>query len=435
MLYESALTVMMRLVFLFCAEERELIPSKPFPVYEQNYSVSTICKQLREMADQHGEELLERRFDAWPRLLAAFRAVYGGLAHDDAHMPAYGGSLFDPDRFPFLEGRKAGTTWREAEANPLPVDNRTVLHLLEALQLLQVKVPGGGPAEARRLSFRALDIEQIGHVYEGLLDHTARRATEPYLGLAGTRDKEPEIPLAELERLAAKGEDDLLKFLKDETGRSLPALKKGLQRRDRRPARPPLPHRLPGRRGPVGAGAAVRRAGAARHVRLPGRHPAGERLRHGGDRPALQRHALHAPEPDRADRPVHAGAAGLRRPGRGEAEGRVEAEVGGGTARPQDLRHGLRLGGVSGPGGPLHVRAAHGSVGRQCEGGQDPDLTPGITPEGETIRRRAVNEIADPRRSRRASAPTPCGSSPSGACTAWTTTRWRRRWRSCRCGC
>jgi len=46
-LYESALTVMMRLVFLFCAEERELIPTKPFPVYEQNYSVSTISRQLR----------------------------------------------------------------------------------------------------------------------------------------------------------------------------------------------------------------------------------------------------------------------------------------------------------------------------------------------------------------------------------------------------
>ncbi len=205
-LYESALTVMMRLVFLFCAEERELIPSKPFPVYEQNYSVSTISKQLRELADQHGEELLERRFDAWPRLLAAFRAVYGGLAHDDAHIPAYGGSLFDPDRFPFLEGRRqvrragrrdgTGQATARPEANPLPVDNRTVLHLLEALQLLQVRVPGGGPAEARRVSFRALDIEQIGHVYEGLLDHTARRATEPFLGLAGTRDKEPEITLA-----------------------------------------------------------------------------------------------------------------------------------------------------------------------------------------------------------------------------------------------
>jgi len=217
-LYESALNVMMRLVFLFCAEERELIPTKPFPVYEQNYSVSMISKQLREIADQHGEELLERRGDAWPRVLSAFRAVYGGLAHDDVYMPAYGGRLFDPDRFPFLEGRKSGTSWRDTEATPLPVNNRTVLHLLEALQLLQVKVPGGGPAEARRLSFRALDIEQIGHVYEGLLDHTAKRASEPTLGLIGK--KEPEIRLQLLEREEAKGEKSFFEFLKNETGSS-----------------------------------------------------------------------------------------------------------------------------------------------------------------------------------------------------------------------
>jgi hypothetical protein len=104
-----------------------------------------------------------------------------------------------------------------------------VLHLLEALQVLQVKVPGGGSAEARRLSFRALDIEQIGHVYEGLLDHTAKRATEPYLGLVGAKDQETEIPLAKLEELRAKGEKDLFKFLKDETGRSEAALKKALK--------------------------------------------------------------------------------------------------------------------------------------------------------------------------------------------------------------
>ena len=104
-----------------------------------------------------------------------------------------------------------------------------MLHLLEALQLLQIKVPGGGPAEARRLSFRALDIEQIGHVYEGLLDHTAKRAAEPFLGLAGTRAKEPEIPLAELEKLLSKGEADLFKYLKDETGKSDNALKKSLK--------------------------------------------------------------------------------------------------------------------------------------------------------------------------------------------------------------
>src|SRR5262249_35202271 len=111
----------------------------------------------------------------------------------------YGGTLFDPDRFPFLEGREPETSWETAPARPLPIHNRTVLHLLEALQVLQVRVPGGGPAEARRLSFRALDIEQIGHVYEGLLDHTAVRADGPVLGLAGTRDREPEIPLEKLE--------------------------------------------------------------------------------------------------------------------------------------------------------------------------------------------------------------------------------------------
>ena len=103
---------------------------------------------MREAADQHGEEVLERRYDAWCRLLATFRAVYGGVQHERLNLPAYGGNLFDPDRFPFLEGRKPGTTWRDTPADPLPVNNRTVLHLLEALQFLQIKVPGGGPAEA-----------------------------------------------------------------------------------------------------------------------------------------------------------------------------------------------------------------------------------------------------------------------------------------------
>ena len=227
-LYESALTVMMRLVFLFCAEERDLIPSKPFPVYEDNYSVSSISKQLRELADKHTEELLERRYDAWPRLLAAFRAIHGGLNHSEVYIPAYGGSLFNPDRFPFLEGRKSRTSWRDTEATPLPVNNRTVLHLLEALQLLQIRLTGGGGTEARRVSFRALDIEQIGHVYEGLLDHTAKRSKEPFLGLAGTRAKESEISLTELEKEAAKGKDSLIKYLAEETGRSVAALKKAI---------------------------------------------------------------------------------------------------------------------------------------------------------------------------------------------------------------
>ena len=224
-LYESALTVMMRLVFLFCAEERELLLLGD-DLYDKNYAVSTLREQLRVTADQFGEEILGLRYDAWTRLLTTFRAVYAGAKHDQLKLPAYGGSLFNPDRFPFLEGRKSGTNWKNTEATPLPVSNRTVLHLLEALQVLQTKI--GKTTEARKISFRALDIEQIGHVYEGLLDHTAKRATEPMLGLAGTRAKEPEIALAELEKIAAKGEKQLLKFLKEESGRSESAIKKGL---------------------------------------------------------------------------------------------------------------------------------------------------------------------------------------------------------------
>ena len=141
-------------------------------------------------------------------------------------IPAYGGSLFDPDRFPFLEGRAPATYWKTTAAEPIPVNNRIVLHLLEALQVLQIRV--GGSLEPRRLSFRALDIEQIGHVYEGLLDHTAVRASAPVLGLIGTREREPEVALAELERLQALGEEDLVKFVKEQSNKTPAALKKAL---------------------------------------------------------------------------------------------------------------------------------------------------------------------------------------------------------------
>ena len=225
-LYEAALTVMMRLVFLFSAEERGLLLLGD-PVYDQFYAVSTLREMLREQADQNGEEILERRYDAWCRLLAMFRAVHGGIGHEALRLPAYGGTLFDPNRFAFLEGRVAGSDWRQVEARPIEINNRTVLHLLEALQLLEVSVPGGGGKVSRKISFRALDIEQIGHVYEGLLDHTAVRASEPILGLVGTKDKEPEVALGDLESLVEQ-EESLLKFLKKETGRSVSALKKAV---------------------------------------------------------------------------------------------------------------------------------------------------------------------------------------------------------------
>ena len=229
MLYESAVTVMMRLVFLFAAEERTLLLLGT-PLYDENYAVSTLHDQLQATADRHGEEVLERRHDAWSRLLATFRGVFGGIDHIDLRLPAYGGSLFDPDRFPFLEGRTPGTSWGDANqhtASPLAIDNRTVLQLLRALQRLQIRFAGGGPAESRRLSFRALDIEQIGHVYEGLLDHTAKRATGLTLSLDGK--KELEIAVADLEAMRTKEKDAFPAWLAEATGRSAPAIERALQ--------------------------------------------------------------------------------------------------------------------------------------------------------------------------------------------------------------
>ena len=114
--YEAALTVMMRLVFLFCAEERDLLLLGD-ELYDKNYAVSTLREQLRGTATDFGEEVLERRNDAWSRLLTTFRAVYSGVRHDRLKIPAYKGKLFDPDRFPFLEGRPAED---ELEGHPRP---------------------------------------------------------------------------------------------------------------------------------------------------------------------------------------------------------------------------------------------------------------------------------------------------------------------------
>ncbi|EMJ7188118.1 hypothetical protein V7947_003712 [Vibrio vulnificus] len=209
-LYEAGLTLMMRLVFLLCAEERGLLLLGD-QAYEANYAISTLRAKLREDASLHGDEVLSYRKNAWARLLAIFRSVYFGVEHENMRMPALGGSLFDPDRFPFLEGRKKGSSWLEDEAKPLPIDNRTVLLFLDAIQLYQ----------GRTLSYRALDVEQIGYVYEGLLEQTVKRAPDVTLELSGSKScKKPWVKLGELASASLDGLPALKKLLKERTGSS-----------------------------------------------------------------------------------------------------------------------------------------------------------------------------------------------------------------------
>jgi hypothetical protein len=217
-LYEAGLTYMMRLVFMLCAEERGLLMLGD-ETYEANYAVSTLRMKLREEAGLHGEEVLSYRHNAWSRLLATFRAVYGGIEHETMRMPALGGSLFDPDRFPFLEGRMKGSNWKIEAARPLAIDNRTVLLFLDAIQIFQ----------GRTLSYRALDVEQIGYVYEGLLERTVIRSPDVTLELQATKSaKQPWLLLGELSNAELDGEAAVKKLLKDRTASSASRVKNDL---------------------------------------------------------------------------------------------------------------------------------------------------------------------------------------------------------------
>ncbi|MFD7376506.1 Eco57I restriction-modification methylase domain-containing protein [Streptomyces mirabilis] len=191
--YRGAVAVMMRIVFLLFAEERGLLPADN-EVYARSYSARFLRDELKARADEEGETSLEHTTSAWHRLIALFHAVHGGVDHPGSgfHLPAYDGSIFDPEKYP----------WMERTTPLLPIDDRTVLHMLQAVQ--EVRVGKGKDREVRTLSFRALDVEQIGYVYEGLLSFDGRRATEHMVGLIGPEGLEHEVPLRELESLAAR---------------------------------------------------------------------------------------------------------------------------------------------------------------------------------------------------------------------------------------
>lgn len=215
-LYEAGLTIMMRLVFLLAAEERGLLLLGDAR-YDSFYAISSLRMQLR--ADS--EEILERRRSAWSRLLALFRAVFGGIDHPSLRLPALGGSLFDPDRYPFLEGRKKGTSWRTDTSEPLPIDDRTVLLLLQSIQTF----------EGRNLSYRALDVEQIGYVYEGLLERTVERVNDVTLELdSSAKAKSPRVTLGEIESARIDGQERFIELLVERSERSDSVIRNALQR-------------------------------------------------------------------------------------------------------------------------------------------------------------------------------------------------------------
>ncbi|MFT7841820.1 hypothetical protein Q5530_37265, partial [Saccharothrix sp. BKS2] len=199
--YRGAVAVMMRVVFLLFAEERGLLPADN-EVYAKAYSAGGLCAELEARAAMGTTAELEQSTAAWHRLIALFHAVYGGVAHPEFQLHAYDGSIFDPKTYWWLEGLPApGAREVPAGHTPLlPINDLTVLHMLQAVQ--HVTIGTGKNAERRTLTFRTLDVEQIGYVYEGLLSYDGRRAEDTVVGLVGKSGLEDEVLLTYLEQLA-----------------------------------------------------------------------------------------------------------------------------------------------------------------------------------------------------------------------------------------
>jgi hypothetical protein len=201
--YEALLAVLMRLVFLLYAEDRDLVPSRADAesraFYDQGYGVRALHRKLLDDQARSPDTMDERR-GAWGRLLALFRLVHQG--DGTGWMRGRGGKLFDPSTFPFLMGQACPTD----PARVPPVTDGCVLRVLDRLMVL------GG----ERLSYRALDVEQIGSVYETVMGFTVAPAPGASIAIkAGKKDRTPVF--VDLPALLASRER--LKWLKDNTDR------------------------------------------------------------------------------------------------------------------------------------------------------------------------------------------------------------------------
>ena len=150
-LYGGLITALMRMVFVLYTEDRGLMSDHP--VYQQHYSLGGLFSRLRIDAAAW-PDTMDQRFGAWAQLLSLFRLIHGGGRHAGLRFVARRGGLFDPDRFPFLEGIK------QTDEPQIPmVPDSTVWKVLQNLMML----------DGERLSYRTLDVEQIGSVYEAIM--------------------------------------------------------------------------------------------------------------------------------------------------------------------------------------------------------------------------------------------------------------------------
>ncbi|ABK44518.1 putative type II DNA modification enzyme [Magnetococcus marinus MC-1] len=144
--FQELLRLVYRLLFLFKAEERGLLHAPDADeaatrIYQEGYALA----RLRDKARR------KRHYDGHTDLWQGLRITFTGLAEGAAPLalPALGG-LFDADQCPHLDAAE--------------IDNA---HLLEAIRAISFHAKGKA---LERINYRDMGTEELGSVYESLLE-------------------------------------------------------------------------------------------------------------------------------------------------------------------------------------------------------------------------------------------------------------------------
>ena len=140
-LHDEALTAIYRVLFLLFAEARRLVPTW-HPVYRRAYSVETLRLAALRQGSTPG---------VWEALQAIGRLAHAGCRAGDLKVTPFNGRLFSPARAPRLDHAR--------------LDDAAVRDALLAVSTIDSRDEG-----RRHIAFQDLGVEELGAVYEALLE-------------------------------------------------------------------------------------------------------------------------------------------------------------------------------------------------------------------------------------------------------------------------
>jgi hypothetical protein len=158
-IHQQALTIVYRILFLLFAESRGLVPVW-HPIYRDSYSMQS----LLELAERPG-----RPRGLWAALQAISRLAHSGCRAGTLRVTAFNGRLFAPSVTPLAERSQ--------------LDDETARRVLLALSTTPAAGGSGGGGGRMRIAYRDLGVEQLGAVYESILDYRPQLApSQPHTG-------------------------------------------------------------------------------------------------------------------------------------------------------------------------------------------------------------------------------------------------------------